>query len=112
MKIGDTARFFTKLIVIFTVATVTAALLCYSSDAFAALNVLCSFTDVIHGGNPEASLTLSGSTLYGTAVYGGAHGEGAIFKIKTDGAGYRMLRSFKGEADGSMPAVPNTLYWE
>jgi len=44
-------------------------------------------------------LAQSGSILYGMTGWGGTHGNGAIFKIGTDGAGFQVLRSF-GSADG------------
>ena len=51
------------------------------------------------GSQPTGSLAPSGLTLYGMAGWGGVHGNGVIFKIATDGAGFQVLHSF-GSADG------------
>ncbi len=56
------------------------------------------------GANPYGPLTLSGSTLYGMSAGGGLHGDGAIFRINTDGSGYQVLHSFAGApTDGANP---------
>jgi uncharacterized repeat protein (TIGR01451 family) len=62
--------------------------------------------DQDEGGLPDGALLLNGSTLYGTTFAGGAseYGQGTIFKINTDGAGYATLHSFTGyPSDGAMP---------
>ena len=47
---------------------------------------------------------LSGSSLYGTTVYGGAHGSGTVYKVQTDGTGFAILHSFAGgSGDGNNP---------
>ena len=46
------------------------------------------------GANPIASLILSGNILYGTAYFGGSSGDGAVFRMKTDGTGFTNLYSF------------------
>ena len=46
------------------------------------------------GAYPYAGLLLSGTTLYGTAFYGGSSGQGTIFAINTDGAGFTNLHNF------------------
>src|SRR5258706_15955235 len=48
------------------------------------------------GANPVAGLitNLSGSTLYGTAAYGGSSGDGTVFAVNTDGTGFTNLHSF------------------
>jgi uncharacterized repeat protein (TIGR03803 family) len=38
---------------------------------------------------------LLGNTLYGTTAFGGASGNGTVFKINTDGTGYGTLYSFE-----------------
>ena len=45
------------------------------------LTTLYSFADAGDGGNSNGSLILSGSTLYGSADYGGPTGEGTIFEF-------------------------------
>lgn len=72
------------------------------------------------GGLPQAGLTLSGNTLYGTASSGGSSGLGIVFAVTTDGAGFAVLHTFTGSSEGALPAAPlilsgNTLYgttWE
>lgn len=54
--------------------------------------------------NPRGSLTLSGSTLYGTTYYGGSDDIGTVFQINTDGTSYELLHSFTGSPDdGKFP---------
>jgi uncharacterized repeat protein (TIGR03803 family) len=57
------------------------------------------------GANPMLSQLLqSGSTLYGMTGSGGDNDAGVIFKINTDGNGFRVLHGFSGGADdGAMP---------
>ncbi len=63
---------------------------------------------------PTAGPILSGNTLYGTAVYGGASDHGTVFTVHTDGTGFTNLHSFNG-SDGAGPYKAlilsgNTLY--
>lgn len=54
------------------------------------------------GGNgyyPTYGLVLSGSTLYGTAILGGALNGGVVFKINTDGSGYHILHTFSSNSN-------------
>lgn len=53
------------------------------------------------GFNPN-SLVRDGDTLYGTANDGGTNGFGTIFSIKTNGAGFTVLHTFKN-AEGKNP---------
>jgi uncharacterized repeat protein (TIGR03803 family) len=52
------------------------------------------------GGGPDASLILSGKTLYGTSLggdctaSGGSFGQDAVFAVNIDGSGYTNLHSF------------------
>jgi uncharacterized repeat protein (TIGR03803 family) len=39
-------------------------------------------------------LVLSGNTLYGTAILGGANGNGTVFAVNTDGSGFTNIYSF------------------
>jgi len=90
--------------------------------------VLHSFTALVTNTNgdgalPLASLILSGNSLYGTAVQGGAQGSGTVFRINTDGTGFTNLHSFTAvpsqppytNSDGAQPQAPlflsaNLLY--
>jgi uncharacterized repeat protein (TIGR03803 family) len=47
-------------------------------------------------------LVLSGNTLYDTAASSGSGGQGTVFQVNTDGAGFAVLHSF-GYADGADP---------
>jgi len=76
---------------------------------------LYSFGGSDSGANPNGSLTLVGSTLYGTTKSGGSLNKGTVFGINLDGSGYTTLYSFTGGTDGASPlgdltAVGDTLY--
>lgn len=50
------------------------------------------------GAIPEAPLILDSlGTLYGTTVSGGASYAGTVFRLRTDGTGFAVLRSFGGD---------------
>jgi uncharacterized repeat protein (TIGR03803 family) len=60
------------------------------------------------GANPEASLLLSGNTLYGTACHGGSSGNGTVFAFNTDNSSFTTLHSFTAltggaNSDGAYP---------
>ncbi len=63
------------------------------------------------GSSPVAGLILSGGALYGTAEYGGGSGNGTVFSISTNGAGFAALYSFSAldtnsfNSDGANPAA-------
>jgi uncharacterized repeat protein (TIGR03803 family) len=61
------------------------------------------------GKNPEASLTLVGSRLYGTTYSGGTNLYGTVFEINTDGSGYTILHAFAEYPDGANPKASLTL---
>src|SRR5215207_9611380 len=79
------------------------------SLAPAQVTVLHSFA----GGSADGSipghgpLVLSGSTLYGMTVSGGADSFGTVYRVGTDGTGFSLLHSFQGfqggAAAGGMP---------
>jgi len=50
------------------------------------------------GSQPYGSLFLSGSTLYGTAAYGGSSANGTVFAVQTNGTGFTILHTFKATA--------------
>src|ERR1035438_6425381 len=56
------------------------------------------------GANPQATLTLSNMTLYGTAFQGGISNNGTLFRINTDGSGFTVLKNFTGGSDGALPS--------
>lgn len=55
---------------------------------------LYAFTGSNDGGDPRASLILLGNTLYGTTRNGGSGGNGTVFAVNTNGAGFTNLYSF------------------
>ena len=67
------------------------------------------------GAYPQASLLLSGNTLYGVADHGGSSGAGTVFAVNTDGTGFTNLHSFtagitnssglKTNSDGATPVA-------
>ena len=62
------------------------------------------------GEQPVASLTLAGSTLFGTTQRGGSDGDGTVFAMNGDGTGYHVLYSFTGTGgDGQQPVAGLTL---
>ncbi len=85
-------------------------------------NVLMSFgTPVTNGGTqPQAGLTLSGNTLYGTTTAGGAYGGrliggGTVFSVPVTGGTQTVLASLTGSAgvistNGGVILVGSTLY--
>ena len=91
----------------------------FTIAASGAESVIYSFgTSSADGATPVAGLIDIDGTLYGTTAYGGgncgSYGCGTVFKITTSGA-EKVLYSFKGGDDGSMPsaaltAVKGTLY--
>jgi uncharacterized repeat protein (TIGR03803 family) len=64
---------------------------------------LYSFTGGNDGANPQGSLILSGTTLYGMTYEGGSSNNGTIFSIHTDGSNFTSLYSFTGGNDGAGP---------
>ena len=73
-----------------------------------------NYSSSSNGAYPAASLTLSGSTLYGTTVEGGAHVYGTVFSLPLSGGAPTVLASFNGSnGDGPEAGVTlsgNTLY--
>ena len=67
------------------------------------------------GTSPVDSLTISGSTMYGTTKYGGDANYGTIFKMNTDGTGFSLIHEFANAAGsgryptGSLTLVGSTL---
>ena len=77
--------------------------------------VLHSFTGAGDGSGPQARLTLSGTTLYGTTSLGNSFGQGSVFALNTDGTGFTNLYYFTALApyytnsDGANPSCELTL---
>jgi len=66
---------------------------------------LYSFAGNPDGEYPQSGLLLSGNTLYGT-TYGGGPGSGSaaggtVFKIGTNGTGFKVLHAFTNSPDGA-----------
>ena len=60
-------------------------------------NVLHSFENAPgNGGVPRSSLTLDGTTLYGTTIFSGGGNSGAVYRMNTDGSGFSLLHTFAG----------------
>ncbi len=74
------------------------------------------------GAYPHASLLCAHGMLYGTTSLGGAYGNGTVFKLKNDGSGFAVLKTFSSldedtgmNDDGALPYSGlmlngNTLY--
>ncbi|WP_374305303.1 choice-of-anchor tandem repeat GloVer-containing protein [Methylocella sp.] len=77
--------------------------------------VLWSFTGQAGGDTPMGGLVMDAAgALYGTTEEGGANGVGAIFRLAPPTAGktqwtYKIIYSFKGDADGANPVAPLIL---
>jgi uncharacterized repeat protein (TIGR03803 family) len=65
--------------------------------------VLYSFTGGADGANPYAGLIDESGILYGTTVFGGATGNGAVFSFNPATSTETVLYSFRGGADGAAP---------
>ncbi len=69
------------------------------------LTVLRSFNAPTDGGSPKGNLVQgSDGYFYGLTFSGGKYDRGAAFKIKSDGSGFTVLRSFDPAADGFYPS--------
>jgi uncharacterized repeat protein (TIGR03803 family) len=94
-----------------------AAVTAERTDARHSYRVLHSFGYIGDGGRPRADLLNDKGTLYGTTVYGGSRGGGAVFAITTSGK-ETVLHSFAGNhhgGDGGSPfagliSVDGTFY--
>jgi len=65
--------------------------------------ILRSFTNSPDPQFILSGLAISGPTLYGTSLNGGANGKGSVFKIDTNGANFAVLHDFAGNPDGANP---------
>jgi uncharacterized repeat protein (TIGR03803 family) len=75
--------------------------------------VLYTFTGGSDGAFPSGSLTLTGDTLYGTAIgisyFVSSAGDGTIFELNTNGTGFQTLYAFTNGTDGAAPLGQVTL---
>src|ERR1039458_2028106 len=76
---------------------------------------LHSFTGGSEGSGPVVGVILSGNTLYGTADQGTSFGYGTVFKVNTDGTGFKVLETFNGVNNEAYPETSlllsgSTLY--
>jgi uncharacterized repeat protein (TIGR03803 family) len=65
-------------------------------------SLLHSFT-TSEGRIPNGDLTISGSTLYGTARRGGANDSGSVYALSADGSTFQTLHSFTAFGGGYQP---------
>lgn len=57
-----------------------------------------------NGANPRGGLLLSGGTLFGMTMSGGANNLGTIFQMGVNGSGFQIVHNFNGAAnDGASP---------
>ena len=69
-------------------------------------SVIHNFTGGNDGTNPPAGVTLDAhGNLYGTTSFGGAHGDGVVYKLSPHGSGWKqtVLHTFRGASDGQNP---------
>jgi len=55
------------------------------------------------GYGPQGPLVISDKVIYGTTGGGGRLNYGTVFKVGTDGTGYKVLKDFFGSSDGKSP---------
>ena len=71
---------------------------------FTVLRTFSGSNSTSGGGGPHGSLIQSGTTLFGTTLWGGSRGLGGIFRIQTNGGSYSLFYSFtNGTTSGSRP---------
>jgi uncharacterized repeat protein (TIGR03803 family) len=106
----QTKRTMRTLRILITLASAT-LLLAATANSQAQYSLLHNFAGWPKDGiNPEGSLTLDGSTLYGMTYRGGSSNWGTIFRINTHGSGYTILHSFSSVTnDGGFPRGSLTL---
>jgi uncharacterized repeat protein (TIGR03803 family) len=62
------------------------------------------------GSSAVTSLTISGSTIYGTTKTGGSANSGLVFKLNTDGTNYSVMKEFSNlDGGGYNPGAGLTL---
>lgn len=68
---------------------------------------LYNFQNDVDGANPDAGLVLSGGRLFGTATAGGTGGNGTVFALGTNGAGFSVLWNFSAGATNAAGVLTN-----
>ena len=68
-------------------------------------SILYEFNSDIDGNNPNGSLFLADSILYGMTRAGGSANEGIVFSINSDGTDFTVLHEFLGGADDGADAT-------
>lgn len=99
-KLAPLSLTFTALALLLMLAATATGL---SAQTF---SVLHTFSAWSAGSEPTAGLTPDrAGNFYGTTSYGGAYGDGTVFKLTHSGSGWILstLYSFAGGADGSLP---------
>jgi uncharacterized repeat protein (TIGR03803 family) len=66
-------------------------------------STLVTFTGAQNGADPYGNLTLREDVLYGDTFTGGASNLGTVFKVKTDGTGFKLLYTFTDPTLGTHP---------
>jgi uncharacterized repeat protein (TIGR03803 family) len=74
------------------------------SGTLTTLYSFCQQTACVDGFQPYGALVQgTDGLLYGTTVYGGAHGQGSVFSIATSGETFTTVYSFYCCSDGALP---------
>lgn len=66
------------------------------------------FTGSLDGATPLPGLSISSNTLYGTALLGGAFGQGTIFKMAADGTTFKKVRDFSPATTNAFGVFTNS----
>jgi uncharacterized repeat protein (TIGR03803 family) len=80
-----------------------------NTDSTAFTN-LYNFTNGLDGALPESALILFSNALYGTTTSGGISNVGTLFRINTDGSGFKALHEFTSTWDAGEPFGGLMLY--
>jgi uncharacterized repeat protein (TIGR03803 family) len=75
--------------------------------SFTATSTDSSGVNTNSDGVGASSLVLSGNILYGTARGGGSGGNGTVFKVNTEGAGFSTLHNFASASTNSLGSWTN-----
>jgi uncharacterized repeat protein (TIGR03803 family) len=79
-----------------------------NTDSTAFTN-LYNFTNGSDGALPESALVLFSNALYGTTTSGGISNVGTLFRINTDGSGFKAIHEFTSTVDAGEPFGGLTL---